>query len=179
MEDKLISGSIDFDEVCEIEINETQPDKKSELEIIFDAIQKNQYEIINEYMLVPNLFDGTLLYGQNIVTFSVINKSYGCLEQILKFYSPNMQNDDLNTGLHISVGNLDKKTTKILLENGADPNIKNINNETPIDLLIGYYPSDVAIDILRLLIENNANFTGRSCGSNTVGWFLREQYDSA
>ena len=54
----------------------------------------------------------------------------------LGLVNPNHQNEDLDTPLHVATRHDNHKATKILLNAGADSNIKNLKGDTPLMIAI-------------------------------------------
>jgi len=90
------------------------------------------------------------------------------------------QGEDINqqatksgyTGLHIATNKGDKKMIKFLLENKADPNIKDNKGQTVIFLLLKtFYDKG---EILQLLIDAGADINLKNADANTLWEYILE-----
>lgn len=94
------------------------------------------------------------------------NLTYEDIEPYLK--TINQQNDKGYTASILAVMKTSIKTVKLLLKHGADPNIKDIFEMTPIMWALAF-ENDLQYDMLKLLLENGANIDAQDiCGTSVL-----------
>lgn len=92
--------------------------------------------------------------GKNALLWATINKSYYCMEVLLKAGAdPNEADLEGCTPLIFAARNYSVATLKLLLDHGANPNMADEDNETPLYSAVEYD----SYDCVKCLLENGAN----------------------
>ena len=92
----------------------------------------------------------------DLIKDAIINNNTELVEESLTDFNINIKDEDNNTLLHHACENDRHKAIKLLLNNGANPNIKeNSFGLTPLH----WATEHEDMDMIKLLIDLNCNYT--------------------
>ena len=138
---------------------ENKASTKTEIPLIFISIEHKKKEMIDFYL--PKTDVNTVSQYDNLLTISIIAQDVDIFKKILP-KTKHLINKKSPGGIYplflsISLGNVE--IIKLLLESGADINIKNENGETPLNMAIIQGGNPELIDLL-LKFKANPNTQG-------------------
>lgn len=152
-------------------------DPNIEMTIIYNDIVERKREIlvldyVVYYLNNVELLELLLEYGAIIPSNTFVNCAYNAWFQMFEVmlnsgYDPNTVDHKGDTALHKVIGHTHSKVkyTRMLLKYGADPNIRNLNGNTPIQTTT-HCLYDVFEELLPILIEYNTDLNN----VNNLGW---------
>lgn len=120
---------------------------------------------------------------------NIINNGSGLYIDIIEVDYPNVfrrlinqtnYNDDGMTLLHLAASNGSIEYVEFLLKHGANPNIFNINGDTPLHLIVKSKQSKrIILDIVKILIDYGASFEIRNNDGYTARQlaYIHQLYD--
>ncbi len=128
---------------------------ESELEYIDSYVEKNDYKSID--MLIKTY--GIDCYDSYKRTFLILATSKGNLAILNKLIEKgadlNFQDKNGYSALHFVAQNKEKEIAEVLLEKGANPNLRDLYGNPPIWTAIMNAKGDFSI--VKLLLENKAD----------------------
>ena len=158
MKTRTISKILSFHSKIVLKKNNISKNEELNDEILSDFISydfESQKKILIKNPQLINSYQKNS--GKSLLFLSIENDLYDLCKFLLKNKAnvnyQNIKNFN-NTCLHRAIEISDNKTINLLLENNADPNLFNLNNETPLHIAANFN----RFKIIKLLKCYNANF---------------------
>ena len=104
--------------------------------LLFDVVRYDRLDMFKWLVKEGDHVNDTISYGKTIAHVASFYGSNNCLHTICEQHNDLIHLPDNfgRTSLHSAVREKQLTSVKILLKHGADPNMKNDNGRTPLDL---------------------------------------------
>jgi hypothetical protein len=151
-------------------MEQDEPCGPDEVQRLYELCQRGVVDnVLKDFPINTLGIDGsTLLHMAIKEPCESEEKRKRLVEAILKRdVDTNIQDDDGDTALHLSVADGYPEISSLLLAKGAQPNIRNNENKAPLQLTMDHFDEKTP-DLIKILVSNKADINCQDKEGNTL-----------